>query len=194
MMNDYGFDVEYHRAQKGIEKARNEIYGDHESSFDKLRCYLNEAEKVNPGSHFCLEVNAESHRFERCFIAFRACLDGFKFLRPLIFLDGTFLKGRYRGVLLGATSKDGDEGIVYCDFSFNLVGCMQLYETGEILVHCCVVCKFSIVLFEYCNVLLFQMTTYFLYHYTFEFDMFTSCTFFKLKIVEFKEFVKKLLN
>ena len=68
-----------------------------------------EAEKYNPGSHFVIDVNAESQRFERCFVAFGASLHGFNFIRPLIFLDGTFLKGRYKGCLLGPTCKDGNE-------------------------------------------------------------------------------------
>ncbi|XP_028066671.1 uncharacterized protein LOC114269541 [Camellia sinensis] len=30
--------------------------------------------------------------------------------RPLLFIDGTFLKGKYKGTLLTATAKDGDQG------------------------------------------------------------------------------------
>ena len=84
------------------------LYGDHVYSFDKLRWYLEEARRVNPGSHMLLEVDPVTHHFKRCFISFATCIHDFKFLRLIIFLDGTFLKGRHKGVLLGVTCKDGN--------------------------------------------------------------------------------------
>ncbi|KAL7228754.1 hypothetical protein ACSBR2_007449 [Camellia fascicularis] len=36
---------------------------------------------------------------------------GFKHCRPLLFLDGAFLKGRSKGTLLAATAKDGNQGL-----------------------------------------------------------------------------------
>ncbi|KAL6579172.1 hypothetical protein OROMI_009388 [Orobanche minor] len=46
------------------------------------------------------------------FFAFKACLDGFKKCRPMLFIDGTFMIGRAKGTLLGATAKDGDNGLL----------------------------------------------------------------------------------
>ena len=43
-------------------------------------------------------------------MAFAACINGFKYTRPMIFLDGTFFKGKHRGVLLGATCKTVNKG------------------------------------------------------------------------------------
>ncbi|KAL7258271.1 hypothetical protein ACSBR1_004403 [Camellia fascicularis] len=40
-----------------------------------------------------------------------ACIDGFRHCRLLLFLDGTFLKGRFKGFLLAATAKDGNQGL-----------------------------------------------------------------------------------
>ncbi|KAL7189291.1 hypothetical protein ACSBR1_039020 [Camellia fascicularis] len=40
-----------------------------------------------------------------------ACIDGFTHCRPLLFLDATFLKGRFKGFLLAATAKDGNQGL-----------------------------------------------------------------------------------
>ena len=56
--------------------------------------YFEEAGRVNSGSHLVLDVDDESKRFRR-FVYFGACIQGFKFLRPMIFLDDTFIKGRY---------------------------------------------------------------------------------------------------
>ncbi|KAL6511277.1 hypothetical protein OROHE_020501 [Orobanche hederae] len=57
-----------------------------------------------------LDSNPNNNCFERVFIAFKACLDGFKKCRPMLFIDGTFMIGRAKGTLLGATTKDGDNG------------------------------------------------------------------------------------
>ena len=55
-------------------------------------------------------MDAITGRFKRLFVSFFGCINGFQFCRPLLFLDGTFLKGRYKGMLLAATAKDGNQG------------------------------------------------------------------------------------
>ncbi|XP_039131868.1 uncharacterized protein LOC120268609 [Dioscorea cayenensis subsp. rotundata] len=37
--------------------------------------------------------------------------------RPMLFLDGTHLLGKYGGILLGATAKDGNEGLFHLTFA-----------------------------------------------------------------------------
>ena len=96
--DDYRLDIEYHHVWLGVENARRGTYGDEAISFQQLRRYFEEADKVNPRSHLITKVDDDSKRFRRCFVAFGACIQGFKFLRPMIFLDGTFLKGRYKGI------------------------------------------------------------------------------------------------
>lgn len=44
------------------------------------------------------------------FFAFAASLDGFKHCRPMLMVDGTFLKGKHKGILLSVVGKDGNEG------------------------------------------------------------------------------------
>ena len=90
--DDYGLDIKYHNAWLGVENAMKEMYGDYSMSFDKLRWYLEEARRGNPGSHFVLDVDSTSRRFRRCFVSFAACIHGYKFPRPMIFLDETFLR------------------------------------------------------------------------------------------------------
>ena len=49
--------------------------------------------------------------FKRTFISFKATVEGFlKGCRPLIGVDGYFLKGPYKGVLLVALGLDGNNG------------------------------------------------------------------------------------
>ncbi|CAL5372010.1 unnamed protein product [Camellia sinensis] len=107
----YGIDVSYRVAWLGVDKARGGLFGDFATSFDQLRWYLETAMRTNPGSVFELDVDESSGCFRRLFVAFHGCLYGFQFCRPLLFVDGTFLKGRYKGHLLVATSKDGNQGL-----------------------------------------------------------------------------------
>ncbi|XP_058192043.1 uncharacterized protein LOC131309420 [Rhododendron vialii] len=69
------------------------------------------AKSTNPGSHIELESDEETKRFKRLFVAFGACLQGFNQCRLLIFLDAAHLKGRYRGTIMAATGKNGNQGI-----------------------------------------------------------------------------------
>ncbi|XP_039118051.1 uncharacterized protein LOC120253919 [Dioscorea cayenensis subsp. rotundata] len=52
------------------------------------------------------------------FFAFKACAIGFKTgCRPLLYLDGTHLLGKYEGTLLGAMGKDGNDGFFHVAFA-----------------------------------------------------------------------------
>ncbi|KAG5515136.1 hypothetical protein RHGRI_036244 [Rhododendron griersonianum] len=108
---DYGLNISYHQAWWGIEKARGLVFGDYVKSFSCLKWYVGAAKSTNPGSHIELESDEESKRFKRLFVAFGACVQGFNQCRPLIFLDAAHLKGRYRGTIMAATGKNGNQGI-----------------------------------------------------------------------------------
>ncbi|XP_020272068.1 uncharacterized protein LOC109847243 [Asparagus officinalis] len=60
---------------------------------------------TNPGSR--VVIDADDGRFRRLFISYNACIEGFiAGCRSLLFLDGTFIKDRYRGILLSATGEN----------------------------------------------------------------------------------------
>ncbi|KAK9279492.1 hypothetical protein L1049_013171 [Liquidambar formosana] len=107
----YGLDISYSNVWMGIEKARTSLYGDNSESFEQLRWFIEEATRTNPGSIFVLDVDEDSNQFKRFFASFSACINGFKYCRPMLFVDGTFLKSRYKGQLLAATAKDGNQGL-----------------------------------------------------------------------------------
>ncbi|XP_028062462.1 uncharacterized protein LOC114265836 [Camellia sinensis] len=95
----------------GVEKARSVVFGDYSSSFDDLRWCVDAANDCNLGSVFDMEfdVDSKGRRFKCFFFAFEACIHGFKYCRPVLMLDGTFLKGRHKGCLLAATAKDSNQ-------------------------------------------------------------------------------------
>ena len=41
------------------------------------------------------------------FCAYKPCIDGFKHCKPVIYVDGTFLCGKYRSILLTAEAVNG---------------------------------------------------------------------------------------
>ncbi|KAL7264464.1 hypothetical protein ACSBR1_002423 [Camellia fascicularis] len=110
----YGTEVFYRRAWMGVEKARGLVFCDYSSSFDDLRWYVDVANDCNPGSVFYMEfdVNSKGRHFKCLFFAFEACIHGFKYCRPVLMLDGTFLKGRHKSCLLAAMAKDGNQGLL----------------------------------------------------------------------------------
>jgi len=72
--------------------------------------------ETNPGSF--ASVKSQKGQFTRLYIAYVTCVEGYlagyKFL---IFLDGTFLKDRYKGTLLATITYDDDNGLfppVFC--------------------------------------------------------------------------------
>ncbi|KAL7224480.1 hypothetical protein ACSBR1_025856 [Camellia fascicularis] len=107
-----------------------EVYGDHSMSFDQLRWYSDAVMENNPHSCINLDFNQQTGRFVRYFISFRACIDGFNHCRSLLFLDETFLKGRFKGLFLVVFA------IVDSENSYNWEGsCVNCWKLWMILGH-----------------------------------------------------------
>ncbi|KAL7243978.1 hypothetical protein ACSBR1_016239 [Camellia fascicularis] len=65
MKDGYGLDVSYWAAWLGVEKARNEIFGDHAMSFDQLRWCSYAVMQNNPHSYINLDFNQQTRWFVR---------------------------------------------------------------------------------------------------------------------------------
>ena len=91
------------------------IYGDEEGQYKLLWDYGNEIRRTNPGSSFYVSLDDNS-RFKRCYMCLEASKKGFlQGCRPVIFLDGCFIKTRYRGQLLAAVGVDPNDCIFPID-------------------------------------------------------------------------------
>ncbi|XP_024014532.1 uncharacterized protein LOC112088482 [Eutrema salsugineum] len=67
--------------------------------------------EVNPGTHTQYETDITG-RFKFLFLSFGQSVRGFyKAIRRVIVVDGTFLKNKYKGVLLVATALDGNSNL-----------------------------------------------------------------------------------
>ncbi|XP_026382776.1 uncharacterized protein LOC113278051 [Papaver somniferum] len=102
--------MEYYQAYNGREKVHETIYGDDVKSYSYLVWYINAIRKTNPGSVIDFQFNPAKKEFKRIFISFDACIKGYRFCRPMVYLDATFLIGRFRGCLMAATGINGDRG------------------------------------------------------------------------------------
>ncbi|XP_028053541.1 uncharacterized protein LOC114257923 [Camellia sinensis] len=111
--DQYGLTIMYNHVWLGVEKGRTTTFGDFSMSYDEIRWYMDIVMSTNPGSYLCLDYNHQNGRFKRFFVAFNVFNQGFRHCRSLLFIDGTFLKRKYKGTLLTATAKDGDQGGYY---------------------------------------------------------------------------------
>ncbi|XP_039130888.1 uncharacterized protein LOC120267282 [Dioscorea cayenensis subsp. rotundata] len=114
---DHGVRLPYKLAWMGKEVVRSVIHGSEVSSYDLLLWYANKVSETNPSS--VVTINKDGERFKSAFFfSFEACLLGFKHgCRPLLFIDGTHLLAKYGGILLGATAKDGNDGLFHVAFA-----------------------------------------------------------------------------
>lgn len=106
--------VTYQKCKRAKKMVMQELNGSYKSQFGYLEAYAEALKRSNPGTkaeiELCKEGLKEGKRiFKRIFIMFHACKVGWKSgCRPIIGLDGCFLKGVCRGQLLAAVGVDAN--------------------------------------------------------------------------------------
>ncbi|XP_012851396.1 PREDICTED: uncharacterized protein LOC105971096 [Erythranthe guttata] len=99
------------QAYRARKKAIKIIQGTLEEQFSKIYDYCLEIERTNPGSTVIMKLT-EERRFHRLYMCFNACKVGFKNgCRPIIGVDGCFLKGGHGGQLLTVVGLDPNNNI-----------------------------------------------------------------------------------
>ena len=114
MRDDHDVPISYWKAWKSWELAMDRGMGNTEDSYRKLPSYLQQLAISNPGSVVALETSttsAEVQQFKYLFFAFGSSVKGYSYMRKVIIVDGTHLKGKYTGCLLTASSQDGNHQI-----------------------------------------------------------------------------------
>ncbi|KAK4390068.1 hypothetical protein Sango_2070100 [Sesamum angolense] len=117
----FGFYISYHKAWHALKAAREEVYGTWESSVRKLPKYMAALQKWNPGTVVeWLHLDTDRPRrkmLNYVFWAFRPCIEGFRYCRNLISIDGTHLYTKYKHKLLIAVTLDANQQVLPLAFA-----------------------------------------------------------------------------
>ena len=111
MQGDHDVHISYWKAWRSREVALDYAKGSFGASYNLLLTYLEKLLHANPGS--IAEIHTEfteriGHRFKYMFLALSASIAGYRFMRKVIIVDGTHLRGKYAGCLLTDSAQDGN--------------------------------------------------------------------------------------
>ncbi|XP_061361615.1 uncharacterized protein LOC133305412 [Gastrolobium bilobum] len=123
LKEEYKVHVHLKKLGKALHKAKKNIEGSEKEQYGKLRDYLAELLRSNLGSTCQMQVIPQPVPnsppiFNKLYVCLDACKKGFKAgCRPLIGLDGCFLKGYYGGQLLSAVGDDANKSFYVIAFA-----------------------------------------------------------------------------
>ncbi|CAL9247860.1 unnamed protein product, partial [Arabidopsis halleri] len=103
--------ISYMKAWNTKELAIAAARGNEEESYKFLATYLHLVKSTNPGTITEMHTSKDQKGntlFKYLFFAFGASIAGYKYLRKVIVIDGTAMKGKYKGCLVAASGQDGN--------------------------------------------------------------------------------------
>ncbi|KAD3338467.1 hypothetical protein E3N88_33988 [Mikania micrantha] len=109
-------DISYSKAWRGRREAIERIHGSWVSNFREIPKYVEALKAANPGTvvewQHHSTGSSNSYTFKYVFWAFRPAIKAFQYCQPVLSVDGTHLKGSYRGKMLIAVTKNANNYIV----------------------------------------------------------------------------------
>lgn len=111
MRTEHSVPVTYWKAWKSREVAIERGLGNTADAYQMLPSFLEQLSLANPGSVLAVETTPSVggvQRFKYLFISLAASVKGYMYMRKVIVVDGTHLKGKYAGCLLTASAQDGN--------------------------------------------------------------------------------------
>ncbi|XP_026378325.1 uncharacterized protein LOC113272742 [Papaver somniferum] len=105
---EYGIDLTYSQAYHGLKFTKDFLWGDDIKSYSDLLWYKDSIERYNLGSVVKFEYDASITGFN-------------KYCRQMLFIDCTFLTGKFKGGLMVACGKTGNQEIY--PVTFGIVPC-----------------------------------------------------------------------
>ncbi|XP_073119764.1 uncharacterized protein [Henckelia pumila] len=106
--------ISYKQAYLAKKKAMKLVEGSIQEQFSRIRDYCSELKRTDEGASVILKLTEDDDgpRFQRLYVCFSACKDCFKdACRPVIGVDGCFLKTKTGGQLLAAVGLDPNNNI-----------------------------------------------------------------------------------
>lgn len=105
-----GLRVTKTKCQSARQIMKHIISDEYAEQFTRMYYYVEELKKTNPGSTVIL--GTKDRVFENFYTCFASQKNGWKnACRRVIHLDGTFLKGRMKGILLSAVGRDPNDAM-----------------------------------------------------------------------------------
>ncbi|KAF6167044.1 hypothetical protein GIB67_041299 [Kingdonia uniflora] len=112
MKTQYGVEISYWTAWNARQICMESIVGSYDQGYHDLPSLCVEILKSNPGGIARTWRQDDTLQWTGTLVAFKASLNGFvKGYRPILGLDGCFLKGKYGGVCLSVLSLDANNGL-----------------------------------------------------------------------------------
>ncbi|XP_016453760.2 uncharacterized protein LOC107778086 [Nicotiana tabacum] len=105
MLSEHGVNLTYMQAWRAKEKALQFLRGHPADSCSKLPSYLYILEKTYPGSVVKLKKTDDDCSLY-VFVAICTSISGWEYCRPVVVVDGTFLKSTYKEIMLTASTMD----------------------------------------------------------------------------------------
>ncbi|XP_075103755.1 uncharacterized protein LOC142178323 [Nicotiana tabacum] len=105
MLSEHGMNLTYMQAWRAKEKALKFLRGHPADSYSRLPSYLYILEKTYPGSVVKLQKTDDDY-FLYAFVTLSTSIKDWDYCRPVIVVDGTFLKSAYKGIILIASIMD----------------------------------------------------------------------------------------
>ncbi|XP_026451867.1 uncharacterized protein LOC113352238 [Papaver somniferum] len=119
---EYGIDLTYSQAYYGLQFTKESLLGDDIKSYSDFVWYKDSIERYNPGSIVNFEDDGVTKQFQSFFVSFEASITGFNnYCRPMLFIDCTFLTRKFKGGLMVACGKTGNQEIY--PVAFGIVPC-----------------------------------------------------------------------
>lgn len=111
MRGDLNVNISYWKAWRSRDVAMDNTKESDVTAYAKLPDYLNKLVTSNPGS--LVELLTEphengGHRFKYLFVALNASIKGYEYMRKVVVVDGTHLKGKYGGCLITTSTQHGN--------------------------------------------------------------------------------------
>jgi MULE transposase domain/SWIM zinc finger len=130
-----GINLQYHTAYRGKAKALANLHGDFDASYSKIPSLIRKIQSTVPScsSELILLQEGDKKRFLKCFLCYEACAKAFYYCRPVLVLDATHIKNKYKGVVLAACSMDGNNEIVPIAFALTDI---ENYENWVWFLNC----------------------------------------------------------
>lgn len=111
--DNFNLNISYSKMKRVKRLVLEKLDGSYVDDFNKLEGYAQELRDSNPGTDVIINISKEAllehgqRKFLRMYICIQALKSGWRAgLRPFIGLDGTFLRGKFKGILLVALGQD----------------------------------------------------------------------------------------